>query len=140
VGDARKPARRGGGSSATREPPRGKPFEKGNPYAWKPGQSGNPSGVPKDRAAAAAYIERRLREEFLDHAINALKVYAMKGSAPHMIEALNRMAGRATEAAAAGVNAEVTVNVRHSQFEEQIRRIAGLSPPGWADDEGASEP
>jgi hypothetical protein len=26
---------------------RGKPFEKGNPHAWKPGQSGNPTGRPK---------------------------------------------------------------------------------------------
>ena len=74
----------------------GRPFPKGNNLGQKfqPGQSGNPSGRPKDQAESAAYIARRLREEFLDQAIDALKFHAVKGSAPHMIEALNRVAGK----------------------------------------------
>jgi len=83
-------------------PPRGKPFTKDDPRInrdaqWKPGESGNPSGMPKDRAAAAAHIERRLREEFIDQAIDALKYHTVKGSAAHMIEALNRMAGKVAD-------------------------------------------
>ena len=31
-------------SSARKGKPRGRPFPKGNPWAWKPGQSGNPAG------------------------------------------------------------------------------------------------
>ena len=53
--------------------------------------------MPKDRAAAAAHIERRLREEFIDQAIDALKYHTVKGSAAHMIEALNRMAGKVAD-------------------------------------------
>ena len=55
---------------AARRPATGKPFQPGNPYAWKPGESGNPAGgrkgpklsdllhdalqapMPKDQAAA----------------------------------------------------------------------------------------
>jgi len=35
--------------------PRGKPFEKGNRYAWKSGQSGNPAGRPKFRTLTEGY-------------------------------------------------------------------------------------
>jgi hypothetical protein len=38
--------------------PRGKPFEKGNVYAWKPGASGNPSGRPKLHLLSEAYRSR----------------------------------------------------------------------------------
>jgi len=34
---------------------KGKPFEKGNPHAWKSGQSGNPSGGSKAQTLSAAY-------------------------------------------------------------------------------------
>jgi hypothetical protein len=36
--------------------PRGKAFEKGNAYAWAPGQSGNPNGTPGPK------ISTRLKE------------------------------------------------------------------------------
>lgn len=40
----------GAGNSATsaRKTTRGKPFAKGNSFAFKPGQSGNPKGRPRD--------------------------------------------------------------------------------------------
>lgn len=41
--------------NCARKRPRGKPFAKGNSFAWKPGQSGNPSGRPKVRTISEAY-------------------------------------------------------------------------------------
>lgn len=35
--------------------PRGRPFAKRNPYAFKPGQSGNPAGRPKSITLSEAY-------------------------------------------------------------------------------------
>ncbi len=34
---------------------RGRPFQKGNPYAWKSGKSGNLVGRPKNRTLSEAY-------------------------------------------------------------------------------------
>ena len=45
------------GSSA-----RGKPFEPGNPHAWKPGESGNPAGRPKSITLSEA-LRRELAKE-----------------------------------------------------------------------------
>jgi hypothetical protein len=53
--------------------------------------------MPKDQAESAAYIARRLREEFLDQLVDAIKYHAVKGSAPYMVEALNRVAGKVTD-------------------------------------------
>src|SRR6266542_1888617 len=35
-------------ANTARKKTRGKPFAKGNPFAFKPGQSGNPAGRPRD--------------------------------------------------------------------------------------------
>ena len=85
------------GSSAAK--PRGRPFEPGNTHAWKPGQSGNPSGLPKNRIETAAYIEQRLREEYLEQLVTALALHAIKGSPTHLVEALNRIAGKVIDKA-----------------------------------------
>ena len=95
---ARRAARLSAGSSATRRP-RGRPSRKGNPFASRPGQSGNPAGVPKDRREAAEYVARRPREEFIDQVVDALKVCAARGSATHLVEALDRMAGKVPDKA-----------------------------------------
>jgi hypothetical protein len=107
---AKKAAPASAGNSAKRKP-RGKPFAEGNEHAWKPGQSGNPAGRPRDQAESAAYIARRLREEFLDQAVDALKFHAVKGSAPHMIEALNRVAGKVLQELEVGGQAVIGVVV-----------------------------
>ena len=94
---AKKPAPAHAGSSAAK--PRGRPFEPGNTHAWKPGQSGNPSGLPKNRIETAAYIEQRLREEYLEQLVTALALHAIKGSPTHIVEALNRIAGKVIDKA-----------------------------------------
>jgi hypothetical protein len=79
---------------------RGRPFPPGNRFGhqWKPGESGNPSGMPKTQAETARYIAERLREEeTLEGLITALKVHAIKGSPTHIVEALNRVAGKVTD-------------------------------------------
>lgn len=42
---------------ASKKRARGKPFAKGNSFAWKPGQSGNPRGRPTVRILTMAYIK-----------------------------------------------------------------------------------
>ena len=39
--------------------PRGKPFEKGNETAFKPGQSGNPGGLPIRPSKPDMAVKRR---------------------------------------------------------------------------------
>jgi hypothetical protein len=43
------------GSAGNAKAVRGRPFEKGHKYAWKPGQSGNPTGGSKAQTLSAAY-------------------------------------------------------------------------------------
>lgn len=65
---------------------------------WKPGESGNKAGRPKNQIETARYIADRLREtETLEGLITALKVHAFKGSPTHLVEALNRVAGKVTD-------------------------------------------
>lgn len=44
--------------------PEGK-FVKGNPFGWKPGQSGNPSGRPRGSKSGTAAL-RRMARQFVD--------------------------------------------------------------------------
>jgi hypothetical protein len=104
---AKKPAQTRAGSSAAK--PRGRPFEPGNTHAWKPGQSGNPSGLPKNRIETAAYIEQRLREEYLEQLVTALALHAIKGSPTHIVEALNRVAGKVIDKAELALDANVSM-------------------------------
>lgn len=81
----------------------GKPFTgKDDPRrhpGFAPGVSGNPSGLPKNRIETAAYIEQRLREEYLEQLVTALALHAIKGSPTHIVEALNRIAGKVIDKA-----------------------------------------
>jgi hypothetical protein len=43
--------------------PRGKPFEKGHQYAFKPGQSGNPGGLPKGTPKVSVALMKLLRSD-----------------------------------------------------------------------------
>lgn len=56
--------------------PRGKSFEKGNPYRFPPGVSGNPGGRPKGLMAA---VNKWLEEEDDTGKTNAEKVAAKIG-------------------------------------------------------------
>jgi hypothetical protein len=105
-------------------------FQPGNKLGkkWVKGQSGNPAGYPKDKAETAAYIEKRLREEFVDQWIDALKYHAVKGSAPLMVEAGARMAGRVTDklelTGKDGAPVSVDVHERRSKaFGEYVDRL-----------------
>src|SRR5262244_2142373 len=48
-----------------RKKSRGKPFEKGNKYAFKSGSSGNPSGVPKGTPRLSTAYQKLLGAESL---------------------------------------------------------------------------
>jgi hypothetical protein len=104
-------------------------FKPGNPYAWKKGQSGNPAGYTKSAAETAAYIAQRLREEFTDQLIDAIKFHALKGASPYMAEAVNRMAGKVSDklelTGADGAPVSVEVHERRSKsFGDYVDRIA----------------
>src|SRR5262249_26096413 len=51
-----------------RKKSRGKPFEKGNKYAFKPGTSGNPSGVPTNTPRLSTAYKKLLGAESLKKA------------------------------------------------------------------------
>src|SRR5262250_1170579 len=51
-----------------RKAPRGKPFEKGNSYAFRPGTSGNPSGVPRDTPRLGTAYKKLLGAQSLKKA------------------------------------------------------------------------
>jgi len=102
-------------------------FKPGNPYGRKfqPGVSGNPAGRPKNQVESAEYIAKRLREEFLDRAIDELMDRAMNGSAAHMIEALNRVAGKVTDRVSGSIDHHVELEGR-VDFSASMRRILEL--------------
>ena len=130
---AKKPAQTRAGSSAAK--PRGRPFKPGTIHAWKPGQSGNPSGLPKNRIETAAYIEQRLREEYLEQLVTALALHAIKGSPTHIVEALNRVAGKVTDKTELSGHDGGAIEVHHSdRFEEALKRIVGLTRHSKEDD------
>jgi len=118
-------AARGRAASSARKAPRGRPFGKGNRFAWKPGQSGNATGFPRDLRETAAYIERKLREH-LDELVTALRLHAIKGSPTHMVEALNRVAGKIPDRTElTGDNGEeIRVHIR--QRAELVERLTRL--------------
>lgn len=115
------------GAGGKSRKPSGKPFTgKDDPRrhpGWSKGTSGNPSGMPKDRAEASAYIERRLREEFTDKAVDALMAGAEVGSSQHLLEALNRIAGKVTE------KREVTLDLRATaaRLIEALKTVPGAA-------------
>lgn len=96
---AKKPSARALGGKSRKAG--GKPFTGADDPrrhpGWAPGVSGNPSGLPKNRIETASYIEQRLREEYLEQLVTALALHAIKGSPTHIVEALNRVAGKVTD-------------------------------------------
>jgi hypothetical protein len=79
----------------------GKPFEKGNEHAFKPGQSGNPNGRPK-ALLPSEELRARLKEKFPDRddatycrmMIEAFVDLAVAGNVVAVREIFDRIEGR----------------------------------------------
>jgi hypothetical protein len=124
------------GSIHIKPKPRGKPFTGINDPrrhpGFPPGICPNPGGRPKNQGESAAYIAHRLREEFLDVLVDTIKVYAAKGSSAHMIEALNRVAGKVVDKtelsgpAGGAIPLEVTEALR-AKMQAKIEALGGIT-------------
>lgn len=97
----RKPTRTG------KRKPRGKPFEPNNPYRWKPGESGNPTGNAETllvRSALIRHAERDAADNLNDIAgmtwLDKIAVAALKRAAEDgdgFKEFADRVDGRPTQ-------------------------------------------
>lgn len=81
---------------------RGKPFEKGNKYAFKPGESGNPGGRPKLAILSDAYREQLAQElpngqTFAELIATQMCMAAAKGDISAAREICDRVEGRARQ-------------------------------------------
>ena len=83
--------------------PRGRPFEKGHTAGFKPGQSGNPGGRPKNAESIVYHLRQVLAEEDKDGVSNARRVaenlvaLAVKDNVPALREIIERMDGKVSQ-------------------------------------------
>jgi Family of unknown function (DUF5681) len=84
---------------------RGKPFSKGNPHAFKPGQSGNPQGRPRARVLSEYYREWLARplpgdpaRTFGDAIAEAVCRQAVEGDVAAAREIADRVEGKPRQA------------------------------------------
>jgi hypothetical protein len=78
------------------------PVERIKPYQWKPGQSGNPGGRPKNESIVGV-LRRLLEQEHNGKPIKELLAErilreALAGKFPYAKELLDRVEGRVTDA------------------------------------------
>jgi len=91
-------------TAGSARPVRGRPFEKGHKYAWKKGQSGNPSGTSKAQTLGAAYrhalkepLPNDPRRTYADAVAETLCKNAMAGDVGAAKELADRTEGRPTQ-------------------------------------------
>jgi hypothetical protein len=119
---AQKKVRAGNSARSARKTARGKPFAKGNPFAFKPGRSGNPAGRPRDTITPHLRELVRMLHPGKDEVTygelvaQALLTRAMDGDVQAIREVFDRLEGKPRQA--------IDVNV-----EEKRRAIfdAGLN-------------
>jgi hypothetical protein len=104
----------------------GKPFEKGNPYAFKPGQSGNPGGRPKSKFISDAYRQWLSQPSESDPSLTNADIIAAsigKLAIAGNINAVREIADRVEGAA------RQTIDLNESErktwlYERMIERVA----------------
>src|SRR5262245_23805364 len=97
---AQKKVRAGNSAKTARKTTRGKPFAKGNAFAFRPGQSGNPAGRPRDTNAAHFRDLVRMQYPGKDEVTygeliaRALLVRAISGDVQAIREVFDRLEGK----------------------------------------------
>lgn len=93
--------KRAGNNGATaQQKPAGKPFERGNPYAFKPGQSGNPAGRPREAITPYLrdYVQRKYPGKsdatYAEMIAKALVDCAIRGEIAAIREVFDRLDGK----------------------------------------------
>jgi uncharacterized protein DUF5681 len=120
--------RRAGNSAKTaktaRKKTRGKPFAKGNPFAFKPGQSGNPAGRPRDTITPHLRDLVRMKHPGKDEVTygelvaRALLTRAIVGDVQAIKEVFDRLEGKPRQAL------DVTVEERKRElFENAVAAL-----------------
>lgn len=75
--------------------PRGKAFEKENPYTWKPGKSGNPKGRPKGRTISDSLRQLLSEDHVSEHTVaDAVAEKLVEKALDGSIEAIKEIADR----------------------------------------------
>jgi hypothetical protein len=108
---------------------RGRPFEKGHRWAWKPGQSGNPAGRPVDqitphlRAIAKEQYPGQDEKTYGRMVAQALYERALMGDVQAIKEILDRLDGKSKQTVAVE-----TEDHRREFFENAIERMMTEGP------------
>jgi len=132
--------RRAGNSAknakTARKKTRGKPFAKGNPFAFKPGQSGNPAGRPRDTVTPHLRELVRMRHSEKDGVTygemvaRSLLTRAIVGDVQAIREVFDRLEGKPRQAIDVSVEEK-----RRAIFEAGLDM---LKRTGLSDEEAAA--
>jgi len=117
--------------------PRGKPFEPGNRYGFKPGASGNPGGRPKLISGAyKLWLEQIDDETGLTHAQLVAQAQGQRAIIAYDTTAAKELR-QATEGDTLKVFAEMSDDELDKFISERITDVQG-TPSGGVDDSGAT--
>jgi hypothetical protein len=130
VKKTQKKIRAGNSAKTARKTTRGKPFAKGNAFAFKPGQSGNPAGRPRDTITPHLRELVRMQHPEKDEVTygelvaRALLTRAIVGDVQAIREVFDRLEGKPRQA--------IDVSVEEKQraiFESGLNMLkqSGLS-------------